>query len=48
MKKLLTICAAALCFCANAATQLTLNDGDTLTGSYGNHYATVAAGATIT
>jgi hypothetical protein len=48
MKKLLTICAAALCFCANAATQLTLNDGDTLSGVYEDYEITIAAGATVT
>ena len=48
MKKLLTICAAALCFCANAATKLTLNDGDTLQGVYEDYEITIAAGATVT
>ena len=48
MKKLLTICAAALCFCANAATQLTLNNGDTLQGVYEDYEITIAAGATVT
>ena len=33
---------------ANAATGLTLNDGDTLTGVYEDYEITIAAGATVT
>ena len=40
--------AVALCLCANAATELTLNDGDTLTGVYEDYEITIAAGATVT
>ena len=43
------LCAAAvLPLGANAATQLTLNDGDTLQGVYEDYEITIAAGATVT
>ena len=42
-KSLLMTTAAALCLGANAATQLTLNDGDTLQGVYQDYEITIAA-----
>ena len=38
----------AAVFSASAATQLTLNDGDTLQGVYEDYEITIAAGATVT
>ena len=43
-----TVAFAAAGFGANAATGLTLNDGDTLTGVYEDYEITIAAGATVT
>ena len=45
---LAAVAAMAIGFGANAATQLTLNDGDTLTGEYADATITIAAGATVT
>ena len=47
-KLAMAIVASATCLGANAATQLTLNDGDTLTGVYEDYGITIAAGATVT
>jgi len=43
-----TVAFAAAGLGANAATSLTLNDGDTLTGVYEDYEITIAAGATVT
>ena len=43
-----TVAFAAAGFSANAATSLTLNDGDTLTGVCEDYEITIAAGATVT
>ena len=45
---LFMIATTAICSVANAATQLTLNDGDTLQGVYEDYEITIAAGATVT
>ena len=45
---LAAVAATAICLGANAATQLTLNNGDTLTGEYADATITIAAGATVT
>ena len=45
-KLAMAIVASATCLGATAATQLTLNDGDTLTGVYEDYGITIAAGAT--
>ena len=45
---LAAVAATAIGFGANAATQLTLNDGDTLQGVYEDYEITIAAGATVT
>ncbi len=43
-----TVAFAAAGLGANAATSLTLNDGDTLTGVYEDYEITITAGATVT
>ncbi|MBP5544971.1 MAG: hypothetical protein ILM98_12915, partial [Kiritimatiellae bacterium] len=40
--------AAGTAIMANASTQLTASNGDTLSGTYGDHYYTVANNATVT